>query len=207
MRRTQNEMKSIEEICAVLDKCKVCRLAMNHNGYPYLVPMNFGYEREGNKIYLYFHGANAGTKKELIEKDGRVAFEMDVHEEARISSVACNSYMDYESVCGTGNAEIADLYLGKYYVKELTPPVGYLADPEEHDLECNDEGDLVQTVERTATSLEDVIKQPFQVIKAANNGKTDADLLKGVGFSAYLESSLKKNKDGSYDFTSATPVC
>ena len=38
MRRTQNEMKSIEEICAVLDQCKVCRLAMNHNGYPYLVP-------------------------------------------------------------------------------------------------------------------------------------------------------------------------
>ena len=105
-----------------------------------------------------------------------------------------------------GNAEVADLYLGKYYVKELTPPVGYLADPGEHDLECNDEGDLVQTVERTVTSLEDVIKQPFQVIKAANNGKTDTDLLKGVGFSAYLESSLKKNKDGSYDFTSATPV-
>ena len=105
-----------------------------------------------------------------------------------------------------GNAEVADLYLGKYYVKELTPPVGYLADPEEHDLECDDEGDLVQTVERTATSLEDVIKQPFQVIKAANNGKTDADLLKGVGFSAYLESSLKKNKDGSYDFASVTPV-
>ena len=105
-----------------------------------------------------------------------------------------------------GNAEVADLYLGKYYVKELTPPLGYLADTEEHDLECNDEGDLVQTVERTATSLEDVIKQPFQVIKAANNGKTDADLLKGVGFSAYLESSLKKNKDGSYDFASATPV-
>lgn len=105
-----------------------------------------------------------------------------------------------------GNAEVADLYLGKYYVKELTPPVGYLADPGEHDLECNDEGDLVQTVERTVTSLEDVIKQPFQVIKAANNGKTDADLLKGVGFSAYLERSLKKNKDGSYDFASATPV-
>ena len=62
-----------------------------------------------------------------------------------------------------GNAEVADLYLGKYYVKELTPPVGYLADTEEHDLECNDEGDLVQTVERTATSLEDVIKQPSTI--------------------------------------------
>lgn len=30
------------------------------------------------------------------------------------------------------------------------------------------------------------IKQPFQVIKAANNGKTDANLLAGAGFSAYV---------------------
>lgn len=51
-----------------------------------------------------------------------------------------------------------------------------------------------------------MIKQPFQVIKAANNGKTDADLLKGAGFTAYLESSLKVNADGSYDYASATPV-
>ena len=34
MRRTQNEMKSIEEICAVLDQGKVCRPAVNHDGDP-----------------------------------------------------------------------------------------------------------------------------------------------------------------------------
>ena len=50
------------------------------------------------------------------------------------------------------------------------------------------------------------MKQPFQIIKAANNGKTDADLLKGAGFTAYLVSSLKVNEDGSYDFDSAKPV-
>ena len=50
MRRTQNEMKSIEEICAVLDQCKVCRLAMNHNGYPYLVPMK---EKEIKSICIF----------------------------------------------------------------------------------------------------------------------------------------------------------
>ena len=44
------------------------------------------------------------------------------------------------------------------------------------------------------------------MIKAANNGKTDADLLKGVGFSAYLISSLKAKKDGSYDFAQAKPI-
>ena len=49
-------------------------------------------------------------------------------------------------------------------------------------------------------------KQPFQLIKAANNGKTDADLLKGAGFSAYLVSSLSTKEDGSYDFANAVPV-
>ena len=91
-------------------------------------------------------------------------------------------------------------------MKELTPPVGYLADEKEHDIDVNYEGDKVKTVERTAESPEQVIKQPFQVIKAANNGKTDADLLSGAGFSAYLVSSLKTKADGSYDFASAEPI-
>ena len=81
------------------------------------------------------------------------------------------------TVDAKGNTSVEDLYLGKYYVKELTPPVGYLADEKEHDIDVNYEGDKVKTVERTAESPEQVIKQPFQVIKAANNGKTDADLL------------------------------
>ena len=105
-----------------------------------------------------------------------------------------------------GQASVDGLYLGNYYVKEITPPTGYLADEEEHDLICNYEGDLVAEVKRDCLSLEQVMKQPFQIIKAANNGKTDADLLKGAGFTAYLVSSLKVNEDGSYDFDSAKPV-
>lgn len=105
-----------------------------------------------------------------------------------------------------GEASVSDLYLGKYYVKELAPPTGYLIDTAEYDINCSYEGANVPVIERHATSKEDVMKQPFQLIKAANNGKTDADLLKGVGFSAYLKSSLKVNVDGSYDFTSARPV-
>lgn len=105
-----------------------------------------------------------------------------------------------------GEAFAENLYLGNYYVKEITPPVGYLADEKEHDLVCNYEGDLKATVERECTSLEQVKKQPFQIIKAAGNGKTDADLLSGAGFTAYLVSSLKTKEDGSYDFASAEPV-
>lgn len=105
-----------------------------------------------------------------------------------------------------GKASVSNLYLGKYYLKEITPPVGYLLDEEEHDVNCNYEGDQVETVKRNTVSKEDVIKQPFQLIKAADNDKTDADLLKGAGFSAYLISSLTVKDDGSYDFTNATPT-
>ena len=105
-----------------------------------------------------------------------------------------------------GKASVSNLYLGKYYLKEITPPVGYLLDEEEHDVNCNYEGDQVETVKRNTVSKEDVIKQPFQLIKAADNDKTDADLLKGAGFSACLISSLTVKDDGSYDFTNATPI-
>ena len=105
-----------------------------------------------------------------------------------------------------GKASVSNLYLGKYYLKEITPPAGYLLDEEEHDVNCDYEGDQVETVKRNTVSKEDVIKQPFQLIKAADNDKTNADLLKGAGFSAYLISSLTVKDDGSYDFTNATPI-
>lgn len=105
-----------------------------------------------------------------------------------------------------GDAVVKDLYLGKYFIKEIQAPEGYLLDETEHDVECSYEGGTVPTIERTVKSTELVMKQPFQIIKAANNGQTDADLLKGAGFSAYLKSSLEKKEDGSYDFSHAEPV-
>ena len=105
-----------------------------------------------------------------------------------------------------GDAVVKDLYLGKYFVKEIQAPEGYLLDETEHDVECAYEGGTVPTIERTVKSTELVMKQPFQIIKAANNGQTDADLLKGAGFSAYLKSSLEKKEDGSNDFSHAEPV-
>lgn len=106
----------------------------------------------------------------------------------------------------SGNASVSGLYPGKYYVKEITPPAGYVLDEEEHDVEGSYEGDQVKEIDCTITVAENVKKQPFQLIKAANNGKTDADLLKGAGFSAYLASSLSTKEDGSYDFANSVPV-
>lgn len=59
-----------------------------------------------------------------------------------------------------GEAEVNNLYLGNYYVKEITPSEGYLLDEEEHDVVCDYEGDLVAEISRSTTSAEQVIKQP-----------------------------------------------
>ena len=95
-----------------------------------------------------------------------------------------------------GEAEVNNLYLGKYYVKEITPSEGYLLDEEEHDVVCDYEGDLVAEVSRSTTSAEQVIKQPFQLIKVSDNGDdTEAGLLAGAEFTAYLKSSLSVKAD------------
>ena len=70
-----------------------------------------------------------------------------------------------------GQSSVNGLYLGKYYIKEITPPTGYLADTEEHDLVCSYEGDMTAEVKRECTSSEQVIKQPFQIIKSSQQWK------------------------------------
>lgn len=106
-----------------------------------------------------------------------------------------------------GDAEASDLYLGNYYVKEITASRGYLLDKTEYDLSCEYEGDMKAEIAKTVTSEEEVIKQPFQLIKVSDNGDdTEAPLLSGAGFSAYLKSSLSVKADGSYDFDSAKPA-
>ena len=106
-----------------------------------------------------------------------------------------------------GEAEVKNLYLGKYYVKEIEASEGYLLDEEEHDVVCDYETDLVAEVSRSTKSKEDVKKQPFQLIKVSDDGsETEAALLSGAGFTVYLKSALSVKADGSYDFGNVKPV-
>ena len=106
-----------------------------------------------------------------------------------------------------GKDEISNLYLGDYYVKELSPSEGYVLDETEYDVICDYEGDMVTEVKKNVLVYEQVIRQPFQLIKISDNGKdTNAPLVEGVGFKAYLKSALPMKKDGGYDFEKAIPI-
>ena len=108
MRRKDREIKDLSEIIEVMRKCDVCRIALNDDdGYPYIIPLNFGMRTEGERITLYFHGAGEGKKFELLKKDNRASFEMDCSHKLIADREACRCTMGYESVVGRGRIEIA----------------------------------------------------------------------------------------------------
>jgi Predicted flavin-nucleotide-binding protein len=106
MRRADREIKSPDEICAILDSCKVFRLAMTDGSVPYLVPLNYGYVCENGTYTVYFHCAEEGKKMDLLRKNGTVCFEMDTDHELTTAETACGYGYNYSSVIGTGNVKI-----------------------------------------------------------------------------------------------------
>jgi Predicted flavin-nucleotide-binding protein len=109
MRRHDREITDNLEIFSIMKKCDVCSLAFYRDDFPYIVPMNFGVTFHDNQFTLYFHGANSGTKLELIKNNNHVAFEMNCSHKLVLGEKACDTTMEYESVCGNGVIEILDV--------------------------------------------------------------------------------------------------
>lgn len=106
MRRKDREITDRSEMLDILRRCDVCRLALNgSDGFPYLLPLNFGMREKNGVLRLYFHGAAAGTKYDLIAKDDRAAFEADCSHKIVSGPDACDWTMEYESVIGTGRLQ------------------------------------------------------------------------------------------------------
>ena len=127
MRRKDREITDFNEMIDVMKRCDVCRLALNDaEGFPYILPLNFGLEEAGGSVTLYFHGAREGRKYDLIRKDARASFEMDCSHRLVLTEKedGCQCTMEYESIIGQGMIEILsdadkqralDLLMRQYY--------------------------------------------------------------------------------------------
>lgn len=106
MRRKDREIHDQREIIQIMESCDVCRLALNDEEYPYIVPLNFGIEVENGRIVLYFHGAKEGKKLELMAKDSRASFQMDCAHRFIPAEEKCGCTMEYQCVMGHGRVEM-----------------------------------------------------------------------------------------------------
>ena len=108
MRKKDREVTDRNEILEIMRRCDVCRLALNNDGYPYMVPLNFGLKVDDDNIMLVFHSALEGTKMARIGKDNRASFEMDCNHKLHYSEEKGNCTMAYESVIGKGRIYMLD---------------------------------------------------------------------------------------------------
>lgn len=106
MRRRDREVTEFDDIIAIIRRCDVCRIALNADDYPYILPLNFGLSVKDRTIELYFHGAMEGMKYDLMERDHRAAFEMDCGHELVTEPNEGSCTMTYESVIGQGHIEM-----------------------------------------------------------------------------------------------------
>ena len=109
MRKSEREIADLQEKYAALLRCGYMTLALAGDGAPYCVPLHFGAELAGESLVLYFHCAKEGKKLELLRKDPRVGFSAANMLRVFCKGAApCGYTTDYESVCGTGVAEIVE---------------------------------------------------------------------------------------------------
>ena len=106
MRRKDREITDFQEILAIMEKCDVCRIALHDGDFPYIVPLNFGLDVQGEQVFFYFHAAAEGKKLELIARDNRAAFEMDCGHSLILDEPHMSCTMAYESVMGRGTFEL-----------------------------------------------------------------------------------------------------
>ena len=106
MRRKDREVTSIADIKSILQKCKSCRIGLYDGSYPYVVPVNYGYEIIEGEIVIYFHSSKRGKKAELLELSPNVCIEVDCPGPLDASAEKQECSMDYESLIGFGTAEV-----------------------------------------------------------------------------------------------------
>ena len=106
MRRKDREVTDPIKIADIISRCTCLRIGFCDDGEVYIVPLNFGYEVKDETYTFYFHGAKAGRKFDLIQKNPYVGFEMDTNYELSASDIACGCSAYFQSIIGNGTMHI-----------------------------------------------------------------------------------------------------
>ena len=100
MYHADREIRDRAMICAILDMCDVIDIGFFDDEYPYVIPVNFGYEFEDDLIF-YTHHALEGYKNTLVAKNPHVC--AVTHKfMGKIYNAYDHSSHDYRSVMAFG---------------------------------------------------------------------------------------------------------
>lgn len=101
MRRKDREIVDRDVIEEIIKSADVCRIAINDEKYPYIIPLNFGYQWN-ESLRFYFHCAREGKKLDLIRVNNHVGIEIDISHELTKGDLPCDWGMKYKCIIGNG---------------------------------------------------------------------------------------------------------
>jgi nitroimidazol reductase NimA-like FMN-containing flavoprotein (pyridoxamine 5'-phosphate oxidase superfamily) len=102
MRRKEKEIYKLSDLESILQKAQVCHLGLIDNNVPYIVPVHYGYHKE----HLFIHTAKKGKKINLIKKNPKVCFEVELDYKIYNTGIPCNWSTMYKSIIGFGTATL-----------------------------------------------------------------------------------------------------
>ncbi|MBR0350070.1 MAG: pyridoxamine 5'-phosphate oxidase family protein [Clostridia bacterium] len=108
MTRRERQVTDINEIIKILDNSKVLHLGLVDGDEPYVVPMNYGYTYENEKLTIWLHCARQGRKLDIMKVNPKVFFEMEYGITPFEGEVACKYGITYSSIMGRGVATIIE---------------------------------------------------------------------------------------------------
>lgn len=104
----EREVLDYDLIAAMLDYFQDLTLALNDtDGFPYQVPLNFGYEMDDENLTVYVHFMKRGKKLDLMRKDPRCSLQFHKFNDFPDCKYK-GHYHDYRSVTAKGLIEIID---------------------------------------------------------------------------------------------------
>ena len=108
MTKRERQITAPQQIRHILDTAKVLRLGLAVDNEPYVVPMNYGYTMEGDRLTLYLHSAVRGKKLDMVCANPKVFFELDCDLTPFEGRLPCQYGMSYSSLMGRGTARMVE---------------------------------------------------------------------------------------------------
>ena len=102
MRRADREVTDLKQLEEILKACTAVHIGAQDGEGIFVVPMNYGFHLEGDRLTLYVHSAQEGRKVAAFRAGGTVAFEMDGRHALRTADTACGHSYTYQSIMGSG---------------------------------------------------------------------------------------------------------
>ena len=108
MTKRELQITDPERIREILDTAKVLRLGLAVDNEPYIVPMNYGYTLEGEKLTFYLHSALRGKKLDMLRANPEVFVELDCDHRPFVGVKPCQYGLSYSSLMARGTARIVE---------------------------------------------------------------------------------------------------